>query len=126
MPPPPTPPCEGVYGLFFDGGRGHARIGRIVSYSPAERTVLREVEAVYSGDLTTARRGWWSGAAYPDPAAIGLPAEDVQIDVDGGTAPAWLVRAGAVVGHLGHHGPRPRRQPAGSACAPCGRHRSWA
>ena len=83
---------EGVYGLIFDGGRGHARIGRIISYSPAERTVLREVEAVYSGDLTTARRGYWSGAAHPDPASIGLPAEDVEIEVDGGTAPAWLVR----------------------------------
>jgi pimeloyl-ACP methyl ester carboxylesterase len=83
---------EGVYGLFFDGGRGHARIGRILSYSPAERTVLREVEAVYSGDLTTARRGYWSGAAYPDAASIGLSAEDVQIDVEGGIAPAWLVR----------------------------------
>ncbi|MBT2596918.1 alpha/beta fold hydrolase [Arthrobacter sp. ISL-72] len=82
---------EGVYGLFFDGGRGHARIGRIVSYSPAERTVLREVQAVYSGDLTTARRGYWSGSAYPDAASFGLSAEDVQIDVDGGTAPAWLV-----------------------------------
>ena len=58
-----------VYGFFFDGGNGHARIGRILSYSPAERTVLREVEAVYGGDLATARRGWWSGAAYPDPAA---------------------------------------------------------
>ncbi|MBA4102208.1 MAG: lipase, partial [Arthrobacter sp.] len=50
---------DGVYGFFFDGGKGHARIGRIVSYSPAERTVLRDVEAVYSGDLSTARRGWW-------------------------------------------------------------------
>ncbi|MCU1516562.1 MAG: lipase [Pseudarthrobacter sp.] len=85
---------DGVYGLFFDGGKGHARIGRIVSYSPAERTVLREVEAVYSGDLNTARRGWWSGAIHPDPAAVGLPAEDVLIEVDGGHAPAWLVRAG--------------------------------
>ena len=53
----PDATVEGVYGFFFDGGRGHARIGRIVSYSPAERTVLREVEAVYSGDLSTARRG---------------------------------------------------------------------
>jgi pimeloyl-ACP methyl ester carboxylesterase len=84
---------DGVYGLFFDDGKGHARIGRIVSYSPAERTVLREVEAVYAGDLNTARRGWWSGAVYPDPAAVGLSAEDVMIDVDGGHAPAWLVRA---------------------------------
>ena len=89
----PDATVEGVYGFFFDGGRGHARIGRIVSYSPAERTVQREVEAVYSGDLSAARRGYWSGAAYPDPARIGLPSDDVEIDVDGGTAPAWLVRA---------------------------------
>ncbi len=89
----PDSTVDGVYGFFFDGGRGHARIGRILSYSPAERTVLREVEHVYSGDMTAARRGWWSGATYPDPAALGLPVEDVLIDVDAGTAPAWLVRA---------------------------------
>ena len=53
----PESTVEGIYGFFFDGGRGHARLGRIVSYSPAEQTVLREVEAVHSGDLTTARRG---------------------------------------------------------------------
>ena len=85
---------DGVYGFFFDGGKGHARIGRIVSYSPAERTVLREVEAVYAGDLSAARRGWWSGAVYPDPAAVGIPKEEVMIDVDRGHAPAWLIRAG--------------------------------
>lgn len=86
---------DGVFSLFFSGGQGHARIGRIVSYSPAEQTVLREVEEVYSGNLAEARRAWWSGATYPDPAAIGLAAEDVDITVDGGTAPAWLIRADA-------------------------------
>ncbi len=109
----PESTVEGVYGLFFDGGRGHARIGRIVSYSPAERTVQREVEAVYSGDLGTARRGYWSGAAFPDPASIGLPPEDVDIDVDGGTAPAWLVRAPHESRDLGDHGPWPGGEPAG-------------
>ena len=89
----PDSTVDGVYGFYFDGGRGHARLGRILSYSPAEQTVLREVEAVYSGDLATARRGYWSGAVHPDPAAIGLPFEEVQIEVEGGTAPAWLVRA---------------------------------
>ncbi|MFJ4208157.1 alpha/beta hydrolase family protein [Paenarthrobacter sp. NPDC089675] len=89
----PDTTIDGVFSLFFEGGRGHARIGRIVSYSPAEQTVLREVEEVYSGNLSEARRGWWSGAVYPDPAAIGLAAEDVDIDVEGGKAPAWLVRA---------------------------------
>ncbi|MHC6592705.1 alpha/beta hydrolase family protein [Arthrobacter sp. C152] len=84
---------DGVYGFFFDGGKGHARIGRIISYSPSERTVLREVEAVYSGDLAAARWGWWSGTVYPEPAAAGIPAEDVAIPVERGEAPAWLVRA---------------------------------
>ncbi|WP_115787409.1 alpha/beta hydrolase family protein [Arthrobacter silvisoli] len=84
---------HGTFSLFFDGGAGHARIGRIVSYSPAERTVQREVEEVYSGDLSRAHRGWWSGAVYASPASLGLAAEDVEIDVDGGKAPAWLVRA---------------------------------
>ncbi|KQQ98076.1 lipase [Arthrobacter sp. Leaf145] len=91
----PDSTIDGVFSLFFSGGKGHARIGRIVSYLPAEQTVLREVEEVYSGDLSEARRAWWSGATYPDPSAIGLAAEDVEIDVDGGKAPAWLIRADA-------------------------------
>ena len=91
----PDSTIDGVFSLFFSGGKGHARIGRIVSYSPAEQTVLREVEEVYSGELSEARRAWWSGATYPEPAAIGLAAEDVDIDVDGGKAPAWLIRADA-------------------------------
>ncbi|MEO3943427.1 alpha/beta fold hydrolase [Paenarthrobacter nicotinovorans] len=91
----PDTTIDGVFSLFFAGGQGHARIGRIVSYSPAEQTVLREVEEVYSGNLAEARRGWWSGATYPDPASIGLLAQDVDIAVDGGVAPAWLVRAEA-------------------------------
>jgi uncharacterized protein len=89
----PDTTLDGVFSLFFDGGKGHARIGRILSYSPAERTVQRVVEAVYSGKLETARRGWWSGAVFPGPAEAGLPFEDVMIDVDGGQAPAWLVPA---------------------------------
>lgn len=91
----PDATVDGVYSLFFDNGKGHARIGRIVSYSPAEQTVLREVEEVYSGNLSEARRGWWSGAAYHHPSAIGVAADDVEIEVEGGTAPAWLIRAEA-------------------------------
>lgn len=111
---------EGVYGFFFDGGKGHARIGRIISYSPAERTVLREVEAVYSGDLSSARWGWWSGAVYPDPAAAGYPAEEVLIPVERGEAPAWLVRAGgtARTWALMVHGRGASRQEALRAIGP--------
>jgi pimeloyl-ACP methyl ester carboxylesterase len=116
----PETTVEGVYGFFFDGGKGHARIGRIVSYSPADGTVLREVEAVYAGDFGTARRGWWSGAIYPDPAAAGIASEDVLIDVDGGQAPAWLVKAegGARTWAIMVHGRGATRQEALRAVAP--------
>ncbi|KNC19101.1 lipase/esterase [Arthrobacter sp. RIT-PI-e] len=86
---------EGTYSLYFRQGTGHARIGMIRSYVPREGTVEREVEQVYAGDLATATRGWWSGAVFPAPAALGLPEEEVQIPVEGGSAPAWLVRADA-------------------------------
>ena len=115
-PPPRTTTVEGVYGFFFDGGRGHARIGRILSYSPAERTVLREVEAVYSGDLATARRGWWSGAAYPDPAAVGLAGggrADRRRRRDRAGLAGPRRAGGAERRRLGHHGARPRGHPAG-------------
>ncbi|MGO4187338.1 alpha/beta hydrolase family protein [Pseudarthrobacter sp. TAF60_1] len=116
----PETTVEGVYGFFFDGGKGHARIGRIVSYSPADGTVLREVEAVYAGDIDTARRGWWSGALYPDPATAGIASEDVLIDVDGGQAPAWLVRAegGGRIWAIMVHGRGATRQEALRAVAP--------
>lgn len=97
---------EGTYGLFFDGGRGHARIGRIVSYSPAERTVQREVEQVYAGDLSNATRGYWSGTVYPDPAAAGIPFTEVMVDVEGGQAPAWLVQPAPVPAGTAHPGSR--------------------
>ncbi|MGG5172792.1 alpha/beta hydrolase family protein [Pseudarthrobacter sp. J1738] len=85
----------GTYSLFFDQGRGHARIGRILSYAPAEGTVSREVQEVYSGDLKQARRGYWSGATYPNPQTLGYPAQEVLLDVTGGQAPAWLVEPAA-------------------------------
>jgi len=84
---------EGTYSLFFDGGAGHARIGAIRSYVPREGTVLREVEEVLSGDLPSAKRGWWSAVVYDTPADIGLGSEEVSIELPGGPAPAWLIRA---------------------------------
>lgn len=89
----PDTTVDGVFSLFFNGGTGHARIGRILSYSPAEGTVQRVVEEVYEGDLEAARRGWWSGAVYSGPSDAGLPYEDVKIAVEVGEAPAWFVPA---------------------------------
>ncbi|MFJ6278674.1 alpha/beta hydrolase family protein [Arthrobacter subterraneus] len=84
---------EGTYSLYFDEGRGHARIGAIKSFVPREGTVQREVEAVYAGDIRSAVRGWWSGAVYPAPSALGFADEPVDVPIAGGIAPAWLVRA---------------------------------
>ncbi len=86
---------EGTYSLYFDRGAGHARIGAIRSYSPREGTVERDVEAVYAGDLRAARRGWWSGSVYSTPSGLGFADEEVMVPVDGGVAPAWLIRAEA-------------------------------
>lgn len=86
---------DGTYSLYFQQGAGHARIGAIRSYVPREGTVERDVETVYTGDLETATRGWWGGAVYPSPAAMGFAEEEVLVPVEGGVAPAWLVRAEA-------------------------------
>ncbi len=83
----------GTYSLYFDRGRGHARIGPIVSYIPGEDTVTRRIEEVYSGNVHAAVRGWWGGSVYPDPAALGHESEEVHVPVAGGSAPAWLVPA---------------------------------
>lgn len=81
----------GTYSLYFDAGRGHARIGAVLSYAPAEGTVARNVEHVYSGDLAAAVRGWWSGVVYETPEDAGVRAERVDIPTPVGDAPAWLV-----------------------------------
>lgn len=82
----------GTYSLVFEGGRGVARIGQITSFDPADGTVQRAVEQIYSGDLAQAVRGRWTGFIYPSPQDMGFEAEDVIIPVQRGSAPAWLVR----------------------------------
>ncbi|MDO5619349.1 alpha/beta hydrolase family protein [Kocuria sp.] len=96
---------DGVYSLRFDAGAGHARIGAITSWSPADSEVVRTVEEVYSGDLSAASKGWWSGTVFPDPAHAGYAFEDVEIPIEVGLAPAWVVPAD---GQVTPHGQRPR------------------
>lgn len=83
----------GTYSLVFDGGASVARIGAVTSFDPRDGTVQRQVEQVYSGDITRAVRGRWTGFVYPDPRAAGYETEDVKIPVENGSAPAWLVRS---------------------------------
>jgi uncharacterized protein len=82
----------GTYSLVFDGGAGVARIGAVTSFDPRDGTVQREIEEIYSGDITHAVRGRWTSFIYPDPRALGYETENVRIPVENGPAPAWLVR----------------------------------
>ncbi|RAN73355.1 lipase [Bacillus sp. SRB_336] len=89
----PDTTVDGTYAIYFDGGRAHAVVGRIVSYVPREGSVTREVLDVVGGDLRSATRGWWSGSVHAHPQELGLDYEDVTIELPDGPAPAWLVRA---------------------------------
>lgn len=81
----------GRYSFWFDGGRGHARIGEVL-----ERTssgVVRELLQVDSGDIEQARLGRFNGWVYLSPADLGVPFEEVRIQTTLGAAPAWVVPA---------------------------------
>lgn len=82
---------DGWYGLSFANGSGFARIGPIRSYVPRERTVTRVVDRVLDGRLQDAIRGRWTGVIYRTPAELGLPAQEVMIDLPVGPGPAWVV-----------------------------------
>ncbi|GAA4285324.1 alpha/beta fold hydrolase [Brevibacterium daeguense] len=81
---------SGCYGLYFDSGAGHAQIGDILEYDPISRTVSREVIAVTSGDLRSARWGRWTGVFYPHPETLGLQYEEITLTSDVGELPAWF------------------------------------
>ncbi len=81
----------GRYSLWFDRGRGHARVGTIVGRGPG--VVIRELLSVERGDLETATRARWGAWYYLTPADLGVEVEDVTVDTEFGPAPAWLVPA---------------------------------
>ncbi|MDO5662986.1 MAG: alpha/beta fold hydrolase [Brachybacterium sp.] len=91
---------EGTYGLYFDGGRGFARIGAVTSFEPRDGTISRRVERIYDGDLRRAVRGQWTSVAHRTPQEAGFDAEDVVLELPGGAAPAWHVRPRSTDGPL--------------------------
>lgn len=84
----------GRYGLWFDGGRGHARVGAVLGVDQGSGTVRRVLEGVDAGDLAVGAGRW--DQYYFTPGAQdswGLDLRDVQIDAEIGALPAWLVPA---------------------------------
>lgn len=86
----------GRYGLWLDGGRGHARLGDLVDTDVAEGTVERLVLGVDAGVLRPggARFDGYYYAGTPE-TAVGLGSEQVHVDGELGRMPAWLVPAAA-------------------------------
>lgn len=89
--PTPETLLRGDYSFWFDHDAGHARIGQILSRSGV--SVTRRVERVSFGDLTKAKRGRISGWWYVRPEELGYPVKSIGIQTDGGTAPAWVIKA---------------------------------
>jgi len=81
----------GRYSLWFDGDRGHARVGEVLAVD--EHTVLRSLDSVQRGDLERASRGRWAGWWYLTPADLSLAFTVVGIRTPVGVAPAWRIDA---------------------------------
>ncbi len=90
----PETVVPGRYGLWFDGGRGHVRIGDLTHADVAEGTVEREVVGVDAGVLRAggARFDGYYFAGTPD-TALGLATEHVEVEGELGGMPAWVVPA---------------------------------
>lgn len=90
--------APGRYGLWLDGGTGHARVGRVLDHDEQARTVTRELIAVDRGRLREGTARWnqyyWSGTPR---SALGLAHDDVEIESELGPLPAWFVPPAASV-----------------------------
>jgi uncharacterized protein len=85
--------APGRYGLWLDGGGGHARLGEVVDHDEQARTVTRRLLSVDRGHLREGPARWNQYFYVGSPAALGLAFEDVAVPTELGDMPAWLVPA---------------------------------
>ncbi|WP_413785773.1 alpha/beta hydrolase family protein [Intrasporangium zincisolvens] len=92
----PDPVVPGRYGLWLDGGLGHARVGEIVAADDA--SVTRRLLSVDRGRLVPGPARWNQYYYWDRPrVTLGLPDEDVSVLSDVGPLPGWVVRPAAGV-----------------------------
>ena len=84
----------GRYGLWFDGGRGHAKLGEVLHSDPGSGRVRRALEGVDFGDLQAGTARWNQYYFAGDPLeSMGLPWREVEIESEIGMLAAWQVPA---------------------------------
>ncbi|HET8600534.1 MAG TPA: alpha/beta fold hydrolase [Segeticoccus sp.] len=83
--------APGQYGLWLQGGEGHARLGEVVA-GQAAGSVTRTLHGVDRGVLDPGGARWnqYYFAGSPQ-LSLGLPTEDVVVTSDVGDLPTWLV-----------------------------------
>ncbi|NQX10399.1 alpha/beta fold hydrolase [Microbacteriaceae bacterium VKM Ac-2855] len=81
----------GEFGVWFNDDHGHARIGEVVSQDAQAKTVTRKILAVTGGDLRSAAMVRWSGHVFARPTDLHPAAREVDMPVEGGVAPAWVI-----------------------------------
>jgi pimeloyl-ACP methyl ester carboxylesterase len=84
----------GRYGLWFDGGQGHARVGAVLEVDQESGRVRRVLEGVDAGQLRIGPARWnqYYFAGNPQD-TLGLPSRDVEVDSELGVLAAWEVPA---------------------------------
>jgi pimeloyl-ACP methyl ester carboxylesterase len=82
----------GRYGLWLDGGRGHARVGAVLELDEGSGRVRRVLEGIDAGELRAGPARWnqYYFAGNPQD-SLGLPSRDVEIAAEIGMLPAWEV-----------------------------------
>jgi pimeloyl-ACP methyl ester carboxylesterase len=91
-----TPETEqpGRYGLWFDGGQGHARVGAVLEIGQEPGSVRRVLEGTDLGELRVGPARWNQYYFVGNPqGTLGLPLDDVEMDSELGMLAAWEVPA---------------------------------
>ena len=109
----PETVVPGRYGLWLDGGAGHARVGDVLERDGHADTVVRRLISVDKGTLAPGTARWNSYYYWTDPlTSIGLPYRDVAVEGELGPMPAWLLEPRASNGRWAVlvHGRAARRE----------------
>ncbi len=82
----------GRYGLWLDGGAGHARVGDVLRRDEERHEVVRALHTVDRGALAPGPARW-NPYYYGDSpqTSMSLPSRDVAVETELGPMPAWLL-----------------------------------